>query len=165
MTKLIPTRPFLQVNSTKLTLGAAEGHRHPRVCPGCTSSPSGMKPQTHKGPLAAQPPAIAPYNPVPILLLFLPPASSHPRCPSSLRNSSRFLQLCSSPGSHAALTPVLGISRVKQVFSAEGIGPETSSLPLLKTTLTSFHFCYDQFELTSAELLSSQAHTALSEGG
>lgn len=59
----------------------------------------------------------------------------------------------------------LGEGAFSELSSPLGVGPETSSLPLLKTTLTSFHFCYDQFALASAELLSSQACTALSQGG
>ena len=150
-----------------------EGCGRPGVRPGCRCSPSGMKLQGHKGAPAAQPPAIACYNPIPILLPFLPLASSHPRCPSLLCSDSHFLQLCSSPHSPMVLPPVLGVSRAKltlftgfsELSSSLGVGPETSSLLLLKTVFTSFHFCCDQFELTSAELLSSRACTALAEAG
>lgn len=59
----------------------------------------------------------------------------------------------------------LGEEGFSELSSPLGAGPETSSLPFLKTMLASFHFCYDQFALTSAETLSSRACTALSEGG
>lgn len=59
----------------------------------------------------------------------------------------------------------LGEAGFSALGTSLGVGPEISSLPLLKTTLTSFLFYYDWFELTSAELLSSWACTALSEGG
>lgn len=54
-------------------------------------------------------------QPHPILLPFLPLASSHPQCPSLLRSGSHFPQLCSSPCSDTVLPPVLGILWAKQV--------------------------------------------------
>lgn len=59
----------------------------------------------------------------------------------------------------------LGEAGFSALSSSLGDGHETSSLPLLKPALINLHLCEDGFELSSAELLSSQACTALSASG
>lgn len=112
-----------------------------------------MEPQ---GPLAEQLSTVTPDNP------------THSALPCSAAAPVLSIPAHHHINTHSAPTRArhfLGEAGFSALSSSLGDGHEASPLPLLKTALINLHLCKDGFELSSAELLSSQACTALSAGG